>query len=287
MKVQREKTIEEYETRYKKDKITKFILVLIIFVLIIIYLVSFRIGVISDLGGIKQDYLEKNNESIEDEKDNKNEISKTDKKPTKYDYSINSEFNTVDNNFETNDSPINKNPNSKENPDENDNFKEEDKYEDDKEDDDVTSDEIKLVKISWNGKEVNKNTKLDIFKNEKFNGQKIISPNSKGSSSFCVENTSNSDMICNMKFIEESEGDVNMKYRLKIDNKYIVGNDNKYESIEKLNLKDIILPKKTINMYTIDWYWEDNDQTDTIAGTSKDKQQYTLNFEIFAEEYIK
>lgn len=258
----KDKIIEEYKIKQKKDKLEKRILLLIIIILIIVYLVSFRIGVIEDLGGIKTDYNDENSEMIE----NNNQV---DKEYINKDYSQ-AENKNLNSNSETNQetSISNKNENSNEL----------------KDDEDI--DNIKLVKVSWNGKEVTKNTELDIFKNEKFNGQKIIAPNSKGSATFCVENTANTEMICNLKFTEETENPINMKYRLKIDNKYVVGNANKYEDLEKLNLKDILMQRKSINMYTIEWYWEDSDKEDTEVAVQDEKQYYTLNFEISAEEYI-
>ncbi len=258
----KDKIIEEYKIKEKKAKTEKRVLILIIIILIIVYLVSFRIGVIEDLGGIKTDYNEENSEVIE----NTNQVDK--------EY-IDKDYTATEN------KPLNSNPgtNQGENASNNKSDSENNTEED--------IDNIKLVKVSWNGKEVTKNTKLDIFKNEKFNGQKIIAPGSKGSATFCIENTSNSEMICNLKFTEETKNPINMKYRLKIDNNYVVGNANKYEDLEKLNLQDILMYEKSINMYTIEWYWEDSDKEDTEVATQNENQYYTLNFEITAEEYIK
>ena len=251
----KDKIIEEYQIKEKKAKLEKRVLILIIIILIIIYIVSFRIGVIEDLGGIKIDYNdETNSEVIEDT----NEVDKD------YSYAEDKELNSNGSNQASGSS-----------------------NKEDISDEEEDIETVKLVKVSWNGKEVTKNTKLDIFKNEKFNGQKIIAPGSKGSATFCVENASNTEMICNLKFNDEAEFPINMKYRLKVDNKYVVGNANKYEDLEKLNLKDILMSKKSINMYTIEWYWEDSDKQDTEVATKNEDQYYTLNFEISAEEYIK
>ncbi len=257
----KDKIIEEYKIKEKKAKTEKRVLILIIIILIIIYLVSFRIGVIEDLGGIKQDYSEEKTEQLE-------QTNQVDKEYIDKDYTA------------TENKPLNSNSGINQGGSTSNN-------DDDLEDNTEDVDNIKLVKISWNGKEVTKNTELDIFKNEKFNGQKIIAPGSMGSANFCVENTSNSEMICNLKFTEETEYPINMKYRLKIDNEYVVGNVNGYDDLEKLNLKDILMQEKSINMYTIEWYWEDRDEEDTEVATQNENQYYTLNFEITAEEYIK
>lgn len=257
----KDKIIEEYEIKQKKDKLEKRILLLIIIILIIIYLVSFRIGVIEDIGGIKNDYNEDNSEIIEIT----NQIDKEEYIDKDYSSAEDKELNS---NSQTTQGSTSKDDVNLE-----------------ETEDDI--DNIKLVKVSWNGKEVTKNTELDIFKNEKFNGQKIIAPGSKGSATFCVENTSNTEMICNLKFTEETETPINMRYRLKVDNKYVVGRENKYEEIKDLKLQNILMAKKSINMYTIEWYWLDSDEQDTEVGTKNENQFYTLNFEISAEEHIR
>ena len=76
---------------------------------------------------------------------------------------------------------------------------------------------------------------------------------------------------------------VNMKYRLKIDNIYIRGNENEYVSINNLETKDVSVMNNSLNTYTLEWYWEDNDELDTIVGTNDDGY-YKLNLEIHAEE---
>lgn len=257
----KDKIIEEYKIKEKKAKTEKRVLILIIIILIIVYLVSFRIGVIEDIGGIKLDYSEEKTQQSE-------QTNQVDKEYINKDYTA------------TENKPLNSNPGTNQGETASNNKS-------DSEDNIEDIDNIKLVKVSWNGKEVTKNAKLDIFNNKKFNDQKMIAPGSMGSANFCVENTSNTEMICNLDFTEETEYPINMKYRLKIDNEYIVGNANKYEDLEKLNLKDILMQKKSINTYTIEWYWDDSNKDDTNVGTQSEPQYYTLNFEISTEEYIK
>ena len=90
-----------------------------------------------------------------------------------------------------------------------------------------------------------------------------------------------------IKFTDEMNHFINMKYRLKIDNVYIRGNNDTYVSIDALNVGDIIVLKDSINVFTLEWYWEDDDKNDTIVGSQKDNEYYTLNLEIGASEYIE
>lgn len=137
------------------------------------------------------------------------------------------------------------------------------------------------IAITEDDIEIEKDTQLNIFNNEKFKGEKIIAPHSQGTYKFYIRNKSNRDINYNIKFSDEMKKFVNMKYRLKIDNIYIRGNEEGYTIIEKLDVDNITVPKDSINMFTLEWYWEDNDELDTKVGTS-DERYYTINLKIEA-----
>lgn len=132
-----------------------------------------------------------------------------------------------------------------------------------------------------------KNNQLNIFNNEKFNGEKIIDPGSKGKVQICIRNKSNYDVSYDFNFTDEMQYHVNMKYKLKLDNVYIKGNKEEYKKLEDIKLKEVIVPKDSANIYTLEWYWEDDDKNDTIVGSQQDKQYYKLNLEINARQYAK
>lgn len=143
------------------------------------------------------------------------------------------------------------------------------------------------MKLHGDDIEITKDTSLNIFKNSKFNGEKIIAPKSKGSYTFCIKNISEKDVVYGIEFLDEMQYPINMKYRLKIDNVYIKGNEDTYISINELSIDDIIVLEDSINVFTLEWYWEDDDKNDTMVGKQDRDQYYTLNLEIYAEEYEK
>ena len=146
-------------------------------------------------------------------------------------------------------------------------------------------DSITLIKVTDNDLEVTKDTQLDIFKNAKFDGEKMIAPMSNGEYKFCIENVTDRNITYDIKFSDEMDYAINMKYRLKIDNVYIRGNENNYISIDELNTENIIVLKDSINVFTLEWYWENDDVNDTIVGSQKTDQTYTLNLDIGANVY--
>lgn len=139
------------------------------------------------------------------------------------------------------------------------------------------------IEVTENDIGIEKNTKLNIFNNEKFNGEKIIAPHSKGSYKFYIKNKTKADMKYNIKFSDDMKKIVNMKYKLKIDNIFIRGSEENYTSIEKIDVENITVPKDSINIFTLEWYWEDDDKFDTKVGTSEDRY-YTLNLKIEASQ---
>lgn len=76
-----------------------------------------------------------------------------------------------------------------------------------------------------------------------------------------------------------------MKYKLKIDNIYIIGNEEKYVGIEELEVKNITVQRGSNNVFTLEWYWEDDDILDTKVASQDEKQTYTLKLEVNARPY--
>ena len=133
--------------------------------------------------------------------------------------------------------------------------------------------------ITENDIEIGKDAELNIFNNVQFNGEKIIAPRSTGTYKFYIRNKSNSDMKYNIKFSDEMKKFVNMKYKLKIDNIYIRGSEENYISIDKLDVNNVTVPKDSVNIFTLEWYWEDDDELDTAIGTSNDRY-YTIKLKV-------
>lgn len=146
---------------------------------------------------------------------------------------------------------------------------------------------VGMINVYQKDINVTKDTPIDIFNNEKYEGKKIIAPRSKGSAKFGVKNVSNRDVIYDIKFSDLSAYLVNMKYKLKIDNIYIVGDENHYATIDQMQVKDITVIDGSNNIFTIEWYWEDDDARDVIVGMAEGTQYYTLNLAIDAREYVE
>ena len=118
---------------------------------------------------------------------------------------------------------------------------------------------------------------LDIFKNPEFDNQKIIAPSSKGSYDFTVKNLAKNNIVYNIVMTEENDWNINLKYRLKQDNIYIIGNQNTWVDIEQLNVKDLISTNNSEHLYTLEWYWEDADNDTEIGKASNASYKLKIN----------
>ena len=118
----------------------------------------------------------------------------------------------------------------------------------------------------------NSNTELD--------GEFYVSDNNYV---FNVNNETKYNLKYNISFIESNEYSINMKYKLKKGNTYLV---DQYVSYEQLNINDMLLNSNKTDIYSLEWKWVgDNDNNDTTIGMSaKDGDiNYSLKINIEAE----
>lgn len=148
----------------------------------------------------------------------------------------------------------------------------------------IQSFEVDKIELTGENLQISNNTKLNIFSGLANNK---LTPNSSGVYRFSIKNKSDYDMIYNIKFEDDMKNYVNMKYKLKIDNIYVRGNNDKYVSIDELDLDNIIVPKNSINIYTLEWTWENSDEEDTKVATMKEDQYYYFKMQIFSNIYKK
>ena len=144
-------------------------------------------------------------------------------------------------------------------------------------------DMINIINISQDDINIAKDAKLNIFKSGKNNDEGTIAPGTNGSYKFCIQNTTDDDIKYNINFSDISKYKVNMKYKLKIDNIYIKGDENNYVDIWALSTKEIRVLRNSNNVFTLEWCWvQEDDKQDTYVGSLKEDVYYTLNLGVVA-----
>jgi len=124
--------------------------------------------------------------------------------------------------------------------------------------------------------------KLRIFSNPAYEYTSKIAPNSSNSYTFVVRNNNDFDITVDFHMVEGNDYGVNMKYKLRSKGEYIVGDENTYEDISKLQLTNVTMKAKESISYILDWKWIDNDN-DTEIGENMDAK-YQLTIQIGANQ---
>lgn len=125
---------------------------------------------------------------------------------------------------------------------------------------------------------------LKIFTNSAFEQEDMIAPGVSNTYNFVVHNSSNTNLKYDLNLYEISQYKINMKFRLKRNNEYVLGSTDKWLDASELKLTDLSIKAGSSDSYSLDWQWPYNggkDKDDTIAGgnmTSKYKLNIKFNF---------
>ena len=129
---------------------------------------------------------------------------------------------------------------------------------------------------------------LKIFENPAFEYTNKIAPGVSNSYEFKVHNETDGAIRYDIEFVEKSEYDINMLYRLRRGGAYVVGGDTKWVRAVELSsaLKD--LDADGVDGYVLDWQWpyeSGNDALDTTIGENM-TSKYSLSIKINFEEAV-
>ena len=124
--------------------------------------------------------------------------------------------------------------------------------------------------------------RLNIFSNAAFKFKNKIAPGVSNVYHFVVHNSNNMDVKYYLQMYEESEYQINLKYRLKCGEEYAIGNDKTWVSANELVTNFKNLNKGISDNYSLEWKWFDDDNNDTAAGKNMDSE-YKLNIRFFIE----
>lgn len=133
-----------------------------------------------------------------------------------------------------------------------------------------------------NGEYIYQNN-LKIFENVAYKYFNKIAPGSSNTYYFVAHNISGVNMKYNIVMKEESSYKINLKYRLKKNDKYVIGNDTTWVDASKLKTEYSNITTDSSDVYALDWKWFDDDKNDTIAGKNM-KDVYKLKIRLYFEE---
>lgn len=126
------------------------------------------------------------------------------------------------------------------------------------------------------------NEKARIFSNPSYEYESKIAPGSSNSYTFVIKNSNDFDVIVDFEMIEDNPYKVNLKYKLKSEGKYIVGDEDNYDDVSKLQIKNVKIKANESIPYVLDWKWIDS-ENDTEIGEKLDAN-YKLTINIGANQ---
>lgn len=120
------------------------------------------------------------------------------------------------------------------------------------------------------GKVFGRETSLDIFKNGRFDGEKLVAPYSEGSYTFAVLNTSASQPLpYTLKLAADNPEEIPLVFSLQKNGEYLYGgaDENSMISLTEINFADLQLGGNQTDLYTLHWRWKTySDEEDTALG---------------------
>ena len=120
------------------------------------------------------------------------------------------------------------------------------------------------------------NTSLNIFDVDK------IKPGDQGTYKFAVNNNVDDDVIYSIVFSENNQYNVNLLYKLQLNDEYISGDSETWVKYDQLNLDNKVLGANYMDSYLLMWKWVDSDH-DTAAGVAKNAT-YTLGVSVLSKQ---
>ena len=132
------------------------------------------------------------------------------------------------------------------------------------------------VEVSDNDTKWGNNTSLRIFDVDE------IKPGDNGFYEFAINNVSDGNIAYSVNFVEENQYNVNLLYKLRMNNNYVAGDSDTWVTLNELDLKNKILDSKYMDSFYLEWKWVDSDH-DTIAGKALNAK-YKLSINVLSNE---
>ena len=127
--------------------------------------------------------------------------------------------------------------------------------------------------LTWNG-----SNDINIFEKSLNTVNGKIAPESSNTYQFIVKNSTKYNLKYNIVFEESNPYHINMKYKLKKNDTYLIDH---YVSASELNVSELLLNSNSNDTYYLEWKWVSSDNDTEIGKTAN--ATYGLKIELKAE----
>ena len=101
-----------------------------------------------------------------------------------------------------------------------------------------------------------------------------------------IINHRKSKVVYKVTATDINDNNINLQYRLKRGNEYVIGSDNSWVGISDVKIQNISLSSNNKHSYILEWRWPYDggvDDIDTQVGEN-DSSKYILKISIYAED---
>lgn len=133
-----------------------------------------------------------------------------------------------------------------------------------------------IVTVTDNNEKWGQNSNLKIF------NVKSVQPGDSGIYDFYVNNYTDRNIIYDIAFDEENIHGVNLMYKLKMNNKYIAGDEDTWVKYDELDLQNKVLNSGYRDTFKIEWKWVDSENDKDLI--KKPNVTYTIRVNVTAHE---
>lgn len=123
----------------------------------------------------------------------------------------------------------------------------------------------------------NMESQLRIFEDSLYDDRNLIAPHSTNTYEFIVRNRTGATLDYNIAFEEYNPNNINMKYRLVKDGKYVAGDKKTWVTFSELNQAMRTIHTDTNDTYYLEWQWFDSDNDTEIGETNNAEYQIKIN----------
>lgn len=133
------------------------------------------------------------------------------------------------------------------------------------------------IKVLDDNKTWEENTDIKIFEDSTYVVKGKIAPESSGTYQFIIKNSTSFNVKYNIEFNEINDYNINMKYKLKKNNKYVISNWVTYSDLKQKSIK---LNSNSSDTYYLEWKWFESSNDNLIESNPSSK--YGLSIDISA-----
>ena len=121
-------------------------------------------------------------------------------------------------------------------------------------------------------------SEINIFEDSLYDNRHLIAPHSTNTYEFIIRNSTGFNVDYDLYFDECNPQNINMKYRLIHDGRYLAGSETEWVSFDELNQYANRINHKSEKAYYLEWRWFDSENDTEIGEMDYADYKLTIKF---------